>query len=55
MVRIASAVVERLKQETSLLRLVQSQGREPKRQGKDWLIHCPFHDDKTRSLVQAVK
>lgn len=51
MARIADAVVERLKHEISLLRLIESQGHAPKRQGKDWVMCCPFHDDKTPSLV----
>lgn len=51
MARIPDEVVERLKQEVSLLRLVESQGHAPKRQGKDWVMTCPFHADKTPSLV----
>jgi DNA primase len=51
MARFTEAELERLKAEVSLLRLVQSQGYAPVRQGKDWLMRCPFHDDKTPSLV----
>jgi hypothetical protein len=51
MARIPDEQVERLKQDVSLLRLVESQGHQPKRQGKDWVMTCPFHDDKTPSLV----
>lgn len=51
MARIPEEQVERLKQDVSLLRLVESQGHQPKRQGKDWVMACPFHDDKTPSLV----
>jgi DNA primase len=51
MARLPDEQVARLKQDVSLLRLVQSQGYAPVRQGKDWLMRCPFHDDKTPSLV----
>lgn len=51
MARIPEAQIEQLKQNVSLLRLIESQGHTPKKQGKDWLMHCPFHDDKTPSLV----
>jgi DNA primase len=51
MARIADAVVEQLKQGVSLRRLVESQGFALKRHGKDWVTCCPFHDDKTPSLV----
>ena len=51
MARIPEAQIEQLKQNVSLLRLIESQGHTPKRQGKDWVMRCPFHDDKTPSLV----
>jgi len=51
MARIAEQEIERLKQEVSLERLVESQGIQLKRTGKDRIGHCPFHDDKTPSLV----
>ena len=51
MSRIPDHEIERLKQEVSLERLVESQGIQLKRTGKDLLGHCPFHDDKTPSLV----
>ena len=51
MARIPDEQIARLKQDVSLLRLVESQGHQPKRQGKDWVMTCPFHDDKTPSLV----
>jgi DNA primase len=25
-------------------------GLEPKRAGKEWVVRCPFHDDRTPSL-----
>lgn len=51
MARIPDEQIEQLKQNVSLLRLVESQGHAPKRQGKDWVMTCPFHADKTPSLV----
>ncbi|HRH78243.1 MAG TPA: CHC2 zinc finger domain-containing protein, partial [Cellvibrionaceae bacterium] len=49
--RVADAVVEQLKAEVNLVQLVEAKGVELKRHGKDWLGCCPFHDDKTPSLV----
>lgn len=51
MARIPAEQIERLKQEVSLVRLVESQGIELKKHGKDYLGLCPFHDDKEPSLV----
>lgn len=52
MARIADDVIERIKTETSLLRLVESQGYQPRKQGKDYVIACPFHEgDNTPSLI----
>jgi len=52
MARIPDEEIARLKDQVSLLRLVESQGHEPKKQGKDWAIRCPFHeDDDTPSLI----
>lgn len=51
MARIAEAEIERLKQEISLVRLVEGQGIPLKKHGKDYIGRCPFHDDKTPSLV----
>jgi DNA primase len=47
--RISDEEVARLKAEISLVRLVESQGYQTKRQGKDYVIHCPFHEDYTPS------
>lgn len=44
-------VIEKLKTEVSLLRLAESQGYQPKKQGKDYIISCPFHDEATPSLL----
>jgi DNA primase catalytic core len=51
MARIPDTEIERLKSEVSLLRLVEAAGIELKRQGKDWVGRCPFHDDRTPSLM----
>jgi len=51
MARIPNDQIERLKVEVSLVRLVEAKGIVLKKQGKGWLGRCPFHDDKTPSLV----
>ncbi|KAF1684477.1 hypothetical protein B1992_15080 [Pseudoxanthomonas broegbernensis] len=51
MARIPEQEIERLKAEVSLQRLVEAKGVTLARQGKDWLGCCPFHADRTPSLV----
>ncbi|MBB3062437.1 CHC2 zinc finger domain-containing protein [Microbulbifer rhizosphaerae] len=51
MARIADEVIERIKAEVSLERLVETFGVELKKHGKDKVGRCPFHDDRTPSLV----
>lgn len=51
MARIPEDEIERLKAEVSLVRLVEASGVALARHGKDWLGRCPFHEDKTPSLV----
>lgn len=51
MARIPDDQIERLKTEVALVRLVEARGIALMRHGKDWLGRCPFHDDKTPSLV----
>jgi DNA primase catalytic core len=51
MARIADEVIERVKRDISLLRLVENWGLSLKKHGKDYIGHCPFHDDKTPSFV----
>ncbi len=48
---IAKEELERLKAEVSLRRLIESQGHELVRRGKDWAMRCVFHEDATPSLV----
>ena len=43
--------LEDLKAGVDLLALVRQSGLEPKKKGKNWLCHCPFHEgDETPSL-----
>lgn len=49
--RIPEAELARLKAETSVQRLVEGCGVVLRRQGKDLVGCCPFHDDETPSLV----
>ena len=55
MARIPNSEIERLKQEISLQRLAESAGIALKRHSADLLGLCPFHDDKTSSLVITPK
>lgn len=51
MARIPDAELEQLKSIVSIQRLVEAKGIKLTRHGKDWLGRCPFHDDRTPSLV----
>jgi DNA primase len=51
MARIPEHDIQRLKDEISVLRLVESAGVELRKVGKDWAGRCPFHADDTASLV----
>ncbi|GAB2191565.1 hypothetical protein MAH1_31780 [Sessilibacter sp. MAH1] len=55
MARIAESEIARLKSEVSLLRLVESQGYTVTKQGKDYVVSCPFHEEKTASCVISPK
>jgi DNA primase catalytic core len=55
MARIPDEVIDRLKQEVSLQRLVEARGIELKRYGADLIGLCPFHDDHDPSLVVSPK
>ena len=50
MARYTDEELNHLKTNTSLLRLAESQGYELKKEGKDYVMCCPFHEDKTPSL-----
>jgi DNA primase len=51
MARIPDTDLQRLKDEISVQRLIESAGVELKKTGKDWAGKCPFHADDTASLV----
>lgn len=51
MARIPDDVIERLKKEVGVERLVTGFGIELKRHGADLIGRCPFHDDREPSLV----
>ena len=51
MARIAESEVERLKREVSVQRLAEARGIKLQRHGADLLGLCPFHDDRSPSLV----
>jgi DNA primase len=51
MPRLSDADLERLKREVSLERLAEARGVVLQRHGADLLGRCPFHDDRTPSLV----
>jgi DNA primase len=50
MPRIPETELERLKREVSLVRLIESQGHELKKRGRDWVMRCVFHEEDTPSL-----
>jgi DNA primase catalytic core len=51
MARIPEAEVERLRQEISLVRLIEEAGLALEQRGKDYAARCPFHADETASLI----
>ena len=51
MPRISESEIARLKDEGSLVRLVEAAGVKLEKRGKDRVGCCPFHDDKTPSFV----
>jgi DNA primase len=51
MARIPEQEIERLKKDVSVQQLVEARGIELKGQGGNLLGRCPFHADKTPSLV----
>ena len=50
MTRLKDDEIKNIKNNVSLLRLAESQGHELKREGNDYVMRCPFHDDKTASM-----
>src|ERR1700684_4408572 len=51
MARIPDHEIERLKKEISVERLAEGRGIQLTRHGADLVGKCPFHDDRTPSLV----
>ena len=51
MARLSDQLIGRIKQEVSLLALVQAKGFKLKPHGQDYVMCCPWHDDDTPSLV----
>ena len=51
MARVPEAEIERLKAEVSLVSLVRAHGVALRKAGADMVGRCPFHDDRTPSLV----
>lgn len=56
MARFSDGLIEKIKQQSDLLDLIKKQGYEPKKHGaRDYVIACPFHEDKTPSCVITPK
>jgi DNA primase len=55
MARIPDEEIERLKREVSLERLAEARGVKLKRHGTDLIGLCPFHEDRSPSLVISPK
>jgi DNA primase len=55
MTRIPQQELERLKEEVSVQRLVETAGIALKKSGKDWAGLCPFHSDTDASLIVTPK
>ena len=55
MARIPETEIERLKSETSLVRLIGASGITLTKQGKDMVGLCPFHAEETPSLKVSPK
>lgn len=51
MARISQFEINHIKSTVSLLDWVRGQGVEVKKQGKDYALCCPFHDDNTPSCI----
>ena len=51
MPRLSDQLINRIKTEVSLVRLVEAKGFTLKPHGSDYVMCCPFHKDDTASLV----
>jgi DNA primase catalytic core len=55
MPQIPETEINRVKREISIIQLAESYDLKLKSQGKDYVTHCPWHNDKTPSLVFTPK
>ena len=55
MARFSDDLLSKVKNDISLVRLAEAYGVKFKKHGKDYIGCCPFHDDKTPSLVISPK
>ncbi|PHM73077.1 CHC2 zinc finger domain-containing protein [Xenorhabdus kozodoii] len=51
MARIPEAELQHLKSAVSLVAVIEQQGRQLFKRGKDMTVLCPFHEEKTPSMV----
>ncbi|MBS9430942.1 CHC2 zinc finger domain-containing protein, partial [Photorhabdus akhurstii] len=51
MARIPEAELQHLKTAVSLVTVAEQQGRKLIKRGKDYVLLCPFHEEKTPSMV----
>ncbi|PHM27299.1 CHC2 zinc finger domain-containing protein [Xenorhabdus innexi] len=51
MARIPEAELQHLKAAVPLIAIIEQQGRQVVKRGKDRLVLCPFHQEKTPSMV----
>ncbi|OTA18461.1 DNA primase [Xenorhabdus vietnamensis] len=51
MARIPEAELQHLKTAVSLVAVIEQQGRQLFKRGKDMTVLCPFHEEKTPSMV----
>ncbi|WP_340612106.1 CHC2 zinc finger domain-containing protein, partial [Xenorhabdus bharatensis] len=51
MARIPDAELQHLKSAVSLVAIIEQQGRQLFKRGKDMIVLCPFHQEKTPSMV----
>lgn len=51
MARFSDELLTQIKKDISLVRLVETYGVKLKKHGKDYIGHCPFHNDRTPSFV----
>ena len=51
MARLSDELIDQIKRDVSLIRVAEAKGIKLKKHGKDYLGHCPFHNDRTPSFV----